>query len=202
MFIHGNEMKCLIFFSYPSLLTLIYLAKFHCLFCTMREDILEQEKSKVKYMEGPPKDPRIIFWRAGPLYYRLTLLGECSRDQSLSVRLLVLWEAAFSFSEFFWRPFQRVFPFHDGWFTSTPAHNTLSVQQFLIKNSMIPVPHPPYSPNLRVTFFLFPWMKKASKGKRFTNMAKQNTAEALKVIKIDEFINSFPLFWTVKIMSR
>ena len=31
---------------------------------------------------------------------------------------------------------------------STPAHKALSVQQFLTKNSMTPLPHPPYSSNL------------------------------------------------------
>ena len=36
--------------------------------------------------------------------------------------------------------FQQICPFHDGWFTSTPAHTALSVQQFLTKNCMTPCP--------------------------------------------------------------
>ena len=54
---------------------------------------------------GPPqkkKPPRIIFWRAGPLYYRLPPLGECSRNPSVSVyQLALLWEAVLGFSEIF-----------------------------------------------------------------------------------------------------
>ena len=44
---------------------------------------------------------------------------------------------------FIWRIFQRVCPFHNRWFTSAPAQ--LSVEQFLTKSSMTPMPHPPYS---------------------------------------------------------
>ena len=44
----------------------------------------------------------IIFWRAGPLQYRLSLLVQCSRNPSVSVyQLALLWEAALGFSEFF-----------------------------------------------------------------------------------------------------
>ena len=58
-----------------------------------------------------------------PLKYRLPPLGECSRNPSVSVyQLALLWEAVLSFSEFFWRFFQHVCPFHDGWFTSAPAY--------------------------------------------------------------------------------
>ena len=44
-----------------------------------------------------------------------------------------------------------------------PTHNALSVQQFLTKNDMTPLPHPSYLP--KQLFFLYPWMKKALKGK-------------------------------------
>ena len=59
---------------------------------------------------------------------------------------------------FFWRLFQCVCPFHDGGFTSAPAHTTLNVQQFLTKNGMRP-----YSPQATL-LFCFPGWKKASKG--------------------------------------
>ena len=62
----------------------------------------------------------------------------------------------------------------------------LSVQQFLTKNGMTPVPHPPYSPDLTLSvFFLFLWMKKVLKEKCFAHVeeVKQKTAEALKDIK-------------------
>ena len=45
----------------------------------------------------------------------------------------------------------------------TPAHTWLSVLQFLTKNSMTPVPHPPYSPNIAPSdfYFWFPLEEKA-----------------------------------------
>ena len=70
----------------------------------------------------------------------------------------------------------------------------LSAQQFLTKNSLTPVPHPPYSPHLTPSdFFLFLWMKKVLKGKHFADRekVKQKTAGALKGIKIQEFKNCF-----------
>ena len=53
------------------------------------------------YEMGTKKTPRITFWRVSPLEYRLCLLGECSRNPSVSVyyQLALLWEAAFSLSE-------------------------------------------------------------------------------------------------------
>ena len=50
-----------------------------------------------------------------------------------------------------------------------------SVQQFLTKNSMTPVLHPPYSPDLTLNnIFLFPWMNKVLKGKRFASVEEVN----------------------------
>ena len=82
--------------------------------------------------------------------------------------------------------------FHDGWFTSAPAHTAPSVQQFWTKNGMTSVPQPPYLPYLSLSdFFLFVWMKKVLKGKHFANVeeVKQKMAEKVKGIKIDEFKN-------------
>ena len=70
----------------------------------------------------------------------------------------------------------------------------LSVQQFLTKNGMNPMLHPPYSPSLTLNdFFLFPQMKKVFKGKHFADVkdVKQKTAESLKHIKVNEFKNCF-----------
>ena len=58
----------------------------------------------------------------------------------------------------------------DGWFTNASARTVLSVQQFLTKNGMTPVPHPLYSPDLTKWLFLYPWMKKVLKGKCFANV--------------------------------
>ena len=78
---------------------------------------------------------------------------------------------------------------------SAPAHTALSIPQFLTKNGLTPMSHPPYSPNLAHSdfLFLFPWMKKILKGKCFADVeeVKQKMAEALKGIKIDKFKNCF-----------
>ena len=90
-------------------------------------------------------------------------------------QLALLWEAAFRFSEYFWRLFQHVCPFCDGWFTSIPAHIDLRVQQFLTKNSMTPVPHPPCSPTLASSQFfvcLFLRKKEVLKGKHFARCGR------------------------------
>ena len=53
------------------------------------------------------KEPRLpqnrsIFWKVGPLQYRLTPLGECSKNASISVyQQMLLWDAAFGFNDFF-----------------------------------------------------------------------------------------------------
>ena len=75
-----------------------------------------------------------------------------------------------------------------------PAHTALSAQQFLAKNVMTPMPHPPYSPNLpHNSLFLFPWMTKVLQEKCFADVEemKQKTAEALKASKMDKFKNCF-----------
>ena len=94
---------------------------------------------------------------------------------------------------FFWRLFQCLCPFHDGWFTSAPAHTVLNVQQFLTKNQHEPrVPPSLFTQShLEQFFFCFPRWKKVLKGKHFADIeeVKQKTGEALKSIKINEFKN-------------
>ena len=72
---------------------------------------------------------------------------------------------------------------------------TLSVQQFLTKNSMTPMPHPPYSPSLtsELLCVVVSLMMKVLKGKRYADVEeeKQKMAEALNGIKINEFKNCF-----------
>ena len=85
---------------------------------------------------------------------------------------------------------------------STPSYLALSIQQFLTKNGMTLVPHPPYLLNLSPSnYFLFPLMKKVLKGKRFANVqeVKEKMAEALKGIKIDELKNRFEQWKKVSI---
>lgn len=64
---------------------------------------------------------------------------------------------------------------------NAPAHTALSARQFLTKNGLTPVPHPPHSRDLSPCDFLFPRMKGNMKGKRFADVAevKEKTTEAL-----------------------
>ena len=148
------------------------------------------------YEMGTKKTPRITFWRVSPLEYRLCLLGECSRNPSVSVyQLALLWEAVFGINKFFLKTLSMSLPISWRVITSSPAHTALSVQQFLTKNGMTPMSHSPCSLSLTLSdFFFFPWMKKLLRGKHFAvEEVKQKTTETLKGIKIDEFKNSLRL---------
>jgi len=62
-----------------------------------------------------------------------------------------------------WRE-QTLLPHHD----NAPSHTSVLTQQFLVKNKMTVIPHPPYSPDLApCDFFLFAKMKLKLKGRRF-----------------------------------
>ena len=130
--------------------------------------------TKARYDRGPEKTCNYLL-EGGPLVVQVPPLGECSGNPSVSeYNLALLWEAAFGFSGFFFffgRPFQRFCPFHDGWFTSTPAHTAFSVQQFLTKNYLVWPPCPtlpirPISP-WETFLFCFPGWKKSWKGNIF-----------------------------------
>jgi transposase len=55
---------------------------------------------------------------------------------------------------------------------SAPAHNMLAVREFLAKKSIMKLDHPPYSPDLApCNFWLFPELKTALKGHRFSDTA-------------------------------
>ena len=79
-----------------------------------------------------------------------------------------------------------------------PYLHPLSVQQFLTKNGVTPMPHPPYSSNLAPSnFFLFPWMKKVLKGRRFAEVeeVKQKSSRSTKRHQNRRVQN---LFWAVE----
>ena len=75
---------------------------------------------------------------------------------------------------------------------NAPAHTAFSVQQFLAKNNMMVILHPPYSPNLVPRdFFLFPCMKCQMKGKCFAEEVKKKMLEVLNNISTEEFHKCF-----------
>jgi hypothetical protein len=54
--------------------------------------------------------------------------------------------------------------FHD----NAPAHRSVLVKDFLLKNNVSTMERLPHFPDLTAAdFYLFPWMKSASKGRRF-----------------------------------
>jgi transposase len=68
---------------------------------------------------------------------------------------------------------------------NAPCHTALSVREFLAKNSIPVVPHPPYSPDLApCNFFLFARLKSTLKGKRFQDVVEiqLNTTQQLQAI--------------------
>ena len=75
-----------------------------------------------------------------------------------------------------------------------PTHTVLSVQQFLTKNGMTPMPHSPYSPKLALSdIFRVSPDEKSPEMEMFCQGGRGETitAEALKCIKINKFKNYF-----------
>ena len=150
-------------------------------------DWIRKEKN---LYEWEPRQTRIIFWRTGPLYYRLLPLGGCSRNPSVTV----LWEAVFSFSEFFWRLFQcnafAHFLMGDLWMHLPTLCWVFS--SFWLKMAWTPCT------TLLIHWLAWsncfvPQMTKVFKGKCFAQVeqVKQKITDAFKGIKINEFKNSF-----------
>ena len=113
----------------------------------------------------PPK-PRIVFWRAGPLYHRLPSLGGCSRIPSVSVYQLALSERLHLTSvNFFWKTLSARLPI--SWWVicqrvCSPRTECTAVFAPRQHDSCA---HAAYSPHLALSdSSVFPWMKKPSKG--------------------------------------
>jgi transposase len=65
------------------------------------------------------------------------------------------------------------------------SHTTMAVQQFLTKNNIPIVPHPPYSPDLAPSdFWLFPTLKIGLRGRRFATVEgiEENANARLRAI--------------------
>ena len=73
---------------------------------------------------------------------------------------------------------------------NAPAHNALSIQQFLAENNITVLEQPPYSPDLApCNFFLFPKLKGVIKGTRFQDSKAITTAvtKELRAIPMESF---------------
>jgi transposase len=75
-----------------------------------------------------------------------------------------------------------------------PAHRALVTREFLTHNSIITLPHPPYSPDLApCDFFLFLKMKLQLKGRCFYRVKEiqQETQNVLRTIRKQDFQHAF-----------
>ena len=73
---------------------------------------------------------------------------------------------------------------------NAPAHNALSIRQFLAENNIAVLEQPPYSPDLApCDFFLFPKLKGVIKGTRFQDSKAIITAvtKELRAIPMESF---------------
>ena len=129
----------------------------------------------------------------GTLQYRLPPLCECSRNPSVSVyHLVLLWEPAFSFSEFFWR-FNTFAHFMMGDLWAHLPTLCWVLSSFWPKTAWPCAPLSLFTRSHPSNSLLFLWMKKGLKGKHFAGVeaVKQKMAETLEGLKIGKFKNCF-----------
>lgn len=77
---------------------------------------------------------------------------------------------------------------------NAPSHTAVLTQQFLAKNKIPVIPHPPYSPDLApCDFFLFPKMKLKLKGRRFDTITEiqAETQKVLNTLTEKDFQEAF-----------
>ena len=66
-----------------------------------------------------------------------------------------------------------------------PAHTSMLVREFLVKNKTVIMPQPPYSPELDpADFFLFPKLKTPMKGKRFVTIEEMEEKPKQELLAI------------------
>ena len=78
-----------------------------------------------------------------------------------------------------------------------PAHNALSVKQFLANKNITVLEHPPYSPDLApYDFYLFPKIKSVLKGTHFVSVenVKAKKPEILNSLTEHDLRNCFELW--------
>ena len=77
---------------------------------------------------------------------------------------------------------------------NAPSHRSFKVSQFLAKNNMTVLPHPPYSPDLaHCDFFLFPKLKLRMKGRRFDTIEElqEESQRVLDTVPKSDFQGCF-----------
>jgi len=99
---------------------------------------------------------------------------------------------------------QKLIIHHD----NAPAHRSFKISQFLAKNSMTVVPHPPYSPDLApCDFFLFPKLKLRMKGRRLDTIEEiqeesQQVLDTVPKRVFQECFQAWQKCWTAVFMQK
>jgi hypothetical protein len=80
---------------------------------------------------------------------------------------------------------------------SARPQTAVSIKQFLAKQGITELNHPPYFPRLSLPDFLFPQIKFTLKGRRFEYMEdiKRNVTKELLALYADEFTKCFKQFY-------
>jgi len=107
-----------------------------------------------------------FFEHKGIVHYEFISQGQTVNQQCYLELLTSLLECV-------WRKRPRLWP--DKWILNhdnAPEHDVVRVHEFLAKNFITKVDHPPYLPDLALCdFWLFPKLKIALKGQRFADLS-------------------------------
>jgi len=116
-----------------------------------------------------------FFDHKGIVHYEFIAQGQMANQQCYLEVLTRLQESI-------WRQRPGLWP--DKWILHhdiAPAHDAFRVREFLAKNSITKMGHPPYSPDLApCDFWLFPKLKNALKGQRFADLS--DTQRSVKTL--------------------
>ena len=132
--------------------------------------------------------PVCFFEHKGIVHYEFIAQGQTLKQQCYLEVLTRLWESVRRKRPGLW-PGKGILH-HD----NVPAHDALRFREFLAKNSITKMDHPPYSPDLApCDFWLYPKLKNAPKGQRFADLSdiQRNVKKLLRAILENDFQDCF-----------
>jgi len=132
--------------------------------------------------------PVCFFEHKGIVHYEFIAQGQTLNQQCYLEVLTRLWESVRRKRPGLW-PGKGILH-HD----NVPAHDALRFREFLAKNSITKMDHPPYSPDLApCDFWLYPKLKNAPKGQRFADLSdiQRNVKKLLRAILENDFQDCF-----------
>ena len=129
-----------------------------------------------------------FFDHKGIVHYEFIAQGQAVNQQCYLEVMTRLRESV-------WRKRPGLWP--DKWILhhdNAPAHDALRFREFLAKNSITKMDHPPYSPDLApCDFWLFPKLKNSLKGQRFADLSEiqRDVKTLLRGIPENDFQDCF-----------